>query len=39
MVGNCAPGAPARPGLGYEVVSAINLRPVICSVATLVSGG
>jgi crotonobetainyl-CoA:carnitine CoA-transferase CaiB-like acyl-CoA transferase len=39
MVENFSPGVIRRLGLGYEVVSAINPRIVMCSVSTLGQGG
>jgi len=39
MVENFSPGAIGRLGLGYDVVSAINPRIVMCSVSTLGQGG
>jgi CoA:oxalate CoA-transferase len=39
MVENFSPGAIARMGLGYDVVSAINPRIVMCSVSTLGQDG
>jgi crotonobetainyl-CoA:carnitine CoA-transferase CaiB-like acyl-CoA transferase len=39
MVENFSPGVIGRMGLGYDVVSAINPRIVMCSVSTLGQGG
>ena len=39
VVENFSPGVIARMGLGYDVVSAINPRIVMCSVSTLGQGG
>jgi crotonobetainyl-CoA:carnitine CoA-transferase CaiB-like acyl-CoA transferase len=39
MVENFSPGAISRLGLGYEVVSALNPRIVMCSLSTLGQGG
>jgi len=39
MVENFSPGAIGRMGLGYDTVSAINPRIVMCSVSTLGQGG
>lgn len=39
MVENFSPGVIRHLGLGYEVVSAINPRIVMCSVSTLGQGG
>lgn len=39
VVENFTPGVIARLGLGYEVISAINPRIVMCSISTLGQGG
>ena len=39
MVENFSPGAIGRMGLGYDIVSAINPRIVMCSLSTLGQGG
>jgi len=39
MVENFSPGAIVRMGLGYDVVSALNPRIIMCSVSTFGQGG